>query len=97
VRVAASAAQGVETCTREVPHVLIAGLGMPGEAGFTLLERPTALDPSLPLYAIALSGYAGEEDRTRAARAAFREHLAKPLDVGRLMATLARAAEEQRQ
>jgi CheY-like chemotaxis protein len=49
------------------------------------------------VYAIALSGYAGEEDRARASRAGFLQHLAKPLDVGRLMTTLASAAEERRQ
>jgi CheY-like chemotaxis protein len=96
VRAAASALEAIEAYTREVPHILIADLGMPGEDGFTLLGRLTALDPSFPVYAIALSGYAGEEDRTRAARAGFREHLAKPLDVGRLMTTLSRAAESQR-
>jgi CheY-like chemotaxis protein len=96
VQVAASAAQAIEAYAREVPHVLIADLGMPGEDGFALIERLTALDPSFPVYAIALSGYAGEEDRARAARAGFRQHLAKPLDVGRLMTTLARAADERR-
>jgi len=96
VSVAGSAAEAVETYTREVPQVLIADLGMPGEDGFALLKRLTAIDPSSAVSAIALSGYAGEEDRARASRAGFQEHLAKPLDVGRLMATLARAAEERR-
>jgi CheY-like chemotaxis protein len=96
VRVAASVAEAIEAYTREVPHVLIADLGMPGEDGFALIERLAALDPASSVYAIALSGYAGEEDRIRASRAGFREHLAKPLDVGRLMTTLARAAEERR-
>jgi CheY-like chemotaxis protein len=96
VRVAASAAEAVEAYTRQVPDVLVADLGMPGEDGFALIERLTALDPAFPVYAIALSGYAGEEDRTRASRVGFREHLAKPLDVGRLMTTLSRAAESQR-
>jgi PAS domain S-box-containing protein len=96
VRVAGSAAQAVDEYTRAVPHVLIADLGMPGEDGYALLERLKALDPSFPVHAIALSGYASEEDRARASRTGFREHLAKPLDVGRLMTTLARAAEERR-
>jgi PAS domain S-box-containing protein len=96
VRVAGSAAEAVEAYTREVPHVLIADLGMPGEDGYALLGRLKALDPTFPVYAIALSGYAGEEDRTRASHAGFREHLPKPLDVGRLMTSLARAAEERR-
>jgi PAS domain S-box-containing protein len=96
VSVAGCAAEAVETYTREVPHVLIADLGMPGEDGFALLKRLSAIDPSSAVYAIALSGYAGEEDRARASRAGFQEHLAKPLDVGRLMASLARAAEERR-
>jgi PAS domain S-box-containing protein len=96
VRVAESAAEAVEAYTKSVPHVLIADLGMPGEDGYALLERLTSLDPAFPVYAIALSGYAGEEDRTRASHAGFREHLAKPLDVGRLMTTLARAAEQRR-
>jgi len=96
VRAAASTSEALDAYAREVPHILIADLGMPGEDGFTLLGRLTALDPSSPVYAIALSGYAGEEDRARALRAGFREHLAKPLDVGRLMATLSRAAESRR-
>jgi PAS domain S-box-containing protein len=96
VRVASSTPQAIEAYTREAPHVLIADLGMPGEDGFALLRRLTALDPGFPVYAIALSGYVGEEDRARAYRAGFHEHLAKPLDVSGLMTTLARAVEQRR-
>jgi CheY-like chemotaxis protein len=51
---------------------------MPGEDGFALIERLTALDPSFPVYAIALSGYNSPEDIARSEEAGFRMHLAKP-------------------
>jgi CheY-like chemotaxis protein len=93
VRVAASAKEALEIYQSAAPDILISDLGMPGEDGYMLLERIRALDARRPLFAVALSGYVGEEDRQRAQRAGFQHHLAKPLNLARLVSTLAKAAQ----
>ena len=91
VRVAASAKEALESCRLDAPDVLISDLGMPDEDGYVLMERIRQLDASRPIFAVALSGYVGDEDRQRSRRAGYHHHLAKPPDLSRLLATVALA------
>ena len=70
------------------PDVLICDIGMPQEDGYSLIRRMRVLDPKLP--ALALTAYARPEDRTKAIRAGFDNHLAKPVDAVELLAVVAR-------
>jgi CheY-like chemotaxis protein len=73
------------------PHVLVIDLGMPGMDGFELITRirasPNTAIRSLP--AAALTAFARSEDRTKALRSGFEMHLAKPVDPGELVASVA--------
>jgi PAS domain S-box-containing protein len=91
VRVAASATEALESYRAEPPDIIISDLGMPDEDGYVLMERIRALDPNRPIFAVALSGYVGDDDRQRSHRAGYQHHLAKPPDLSRLVATLAKA------
>lgn len=75
----------------ERPHVLVSDIGMPDMDGFELLKRVRALGQSRGgnLPAIALTAFARSEDRTRALRAGFLVHVAKPVNPSELVATVA--------
>jgi PAS domain S-box-containing protein len=76
------------------PHVLVVDLGMPEMDGFELISRirksPNAAVRRLP--AAALTAFARSEDRTKALRSGFEMHLAKPVDPGELVASVATLA-----
>jgi len=73
------------------PHVLISDIGMPNVDGYELLKRVRALGAARggALPAIALTAFARTEDRTRALRAGFLMHLAKPVEASELIASVA--------
>ena len=73
------------------PAVLVSDIGMPGEDGHALIRRvrvlPTEAGGATP--ALALTAYARTEDRVRAMQAGFQRHLAKPVEAGEMLATVA--------
>lgn len=87
----ASLAMAAYTQTRL--DAMILDIGLPGEDGYSLVARIRKIEadeqrPRVP--AIALTAFARPDDRERAFAAGFDEHLAKPVDVETLMATLSR-------
>jgi len=90
IKKAGSAKEAMNIIKAEVPDVMVCDIGMPGEDGYSLIKRVRALHPNLP--AVALTAYARAEDRTRAIRAGFDNHLSKPVDSGELLAVVARLA-----
>jgi CheY-like chemotaxis protein len=74
------------------PDVLVLDIGMPGEDGFTLIERirrlPKAAGAATP--AISLTAHVRDEDRRHAIDLGFQAHLAKPVDVTALLSTIRR-------
>ena len=73
------------------PHVLVSDLGMPEADGYELLRLVRGLGQARGggLPAIALTAFARSEDRTRALRAGFLHHIAKPVEPSELVATVA--------
>jgi len=91
VLTARSASEALALIAREPPGVLVADLAMPQTDGFELIERvrqhPDRRVRNVP--AAALTAFARSEDRTRALRAGFHVHLAKPIDPDELVTTIA--------
>lgn len=91
VFLAASAAEALRLIEAERPDVLVSDIGMPGEDGYSLLEKlrklPRESGGNLP--AVALTAYARSEDRTRALLAGFNNHVAKPVEPLELLAVIA--------
>ena len=94
VLTAASAVEALQILERERPQVLITDIGMPNVDGFEFLKRVRALGEAKGgrIPAIALTAFARTEDRTRALRAGFVIHVAKPVEASELAAAVASAA-----
>jgi len=82
VRLAASAANGLEAMRSWRPDLLISDIGMPGEDGYALMKRVRALPPEdgRQTPALALTAHARAEDRMRALSVGYQMHAAKPID-----------------
>ncbi|HEX7087945.1 MAG TPA: PAS domain S-box protein [Vicinamibacterales bacterium] len=87
---AATAGEALELYERTRPHVLISDVGLPEIDGYELLRlirERVAANGVIP--AIALTAYAGSQDRMRALHAGYQAHLAKPVEPNELIATVA--------
>ncbi|HJR04698.1 MAG TPA: ATP-binding protein, partial [Methylomirabilota bacterium] len=86
-----SAAEALRAVEDARPDVLVSDIGMPDVDGYELLRRLRTLGPPPGghLPAIALTAFARSEDRTRALRAGFLAHVAKPVEPAELLATVA--------
>ena len=86
-----SPAEALERIAAVRPHALVIDLGMPEVDGFELISRIRAsANPDVrDTPAAALTAFARSEDRTRALRSGFEMHLAKPVDPGELVASVA--------
>jgi signal transduction histidine kinase/ActR/RegA family two-component response regulator len=64
------------------PDLILSDIGMPGEDGYSLIEKIRHLDPALggTTPAIALTGYARVEDRVQALSAGYHMFVPKPVD-----------------
>ncbi len=82
---ARSGEEALKSIPEEPPDVVIFDIGMPGMDGYELLARARGLPGMADVAAIAISGYAMEEDRERAFSAGFAAHVAKPVDVDELL------------
>jgi signal transduction histidine kinase len=83
VKIAGDAQEALRAVETWRPDVYLLDLGMPGESGYDLLAQlKRRLGDSVP--AIALTGYAREEDAARALYAGFRAHVAKPYELDEL-------------
>ncbi|HTU56846.1 MAG TPA: response regulator, partial [Polyangiales bacterium] len=89
VRSAGSVAEALRALAEEPCDVLVSDIGLPEEDGYALIRRLRARKDGLArVPAIALTAYARESDRKDALNAGFNVHLAKPVDLTRLLTTI---------
>jgi signal transduction histidine kinase len=81
VSTASSAAEALSVAVANRPHRIISDIGMPDVDGFQLLEQFRLLPGLNEVPAIAVSGYASEEDRDRALAVGYLALVPKPIDV----------------
>jgi PAS domain S-box-containing protein len=90
VLTAMTAGEALSLVRDERPDLLISDIGLPEMDGYDLIQRvrrePT---PGRDIPAIALTAYARSEDRTRALRAGYQAHIAKPVEPNELLAMIA--------
>jgi PAS domain S-box-containing protein len=85
-----SVAAAREALARRVPGVLVSDIGMRGEDGYTLIrELRRRPDATRAVPAVAVTAYAGIDDRRRALREGFDAHVAKPVEPDQLVALIA--------
>jgi PAS domain S-box-containing protein len=91
VIVASSAEEGLQLLTTERPDMILSDIGMPDMDGYEFIRRVRALGPELGgrTPAAALTAFARTEDRTRALRAGYQTHVAKPVEPAELTAVVA--------
>ena len=91
VATASSASEALSALARERPQVLVADIGMAGEDGYALLRNVRALPAERggATPAIALTGYANQQDRADALRAGFQMHVSKPVTPAELAVAVA--------
>jgi CheY-like chemotaxis protein len=79
-----SASEAIERIPARRPDVLVCDIGMPEEDGYSLIRWLRAFEKRQEpaLAAVALSAYARSEDRAKAIRAGFQNHVAKPVELG---------------
>lgn len=70
----------LEAARRLRPHVILLDLGLPGMDGFEVARQLRADVAFRDVLIIAVTGFAGEEDRTRSREAGIDHHLVKPAD-----------------
>ena len=98
VMTASSASAALEMIEALNPDVVVADIGMPEIDGFELIKRIRALPNSEinNVPAAALTAFARSEDRTKALQSGFEMHLAKPVDPGELVASVATLVRRKR-
>ena len=91
--VASSVDEALALLDREPIDVLVSDVGMPHRDGYALVEALRELERARgrrPIPAIALTAFAGRDDRDRLLAAGFQVHVAKPIDPDVLADTVAR-------
>ena len=87
VRTAGGITEAMEIITAWRPEIVIADIAMPEGGGYELLQRMRSKEIKTPV--IAITAYAGDEDRLRALAAGFRMHLPKPIELYELLVSIA--------
>lgn len=87
----ASGAEALDVLTARRPDLLISDIGLPDMDGYALMKAirvREAASGAPPLFAIALTAFARDEDRRRAEQAGFDRYMTKPFEPTRLIQTL---------
>jgi CheY-like chemotaxis protein len=84
VTTAASASEALQSAVMKRPHIIVSDIGMPETDGYELLEQLRLLPGLSDVPAIAISGYASEEDRERALSVGYLALVPKPVDIDTL-------------
>jgi signal transduction histidine kinase/DNA-binding response OmpR family regulator len=94
VTTASNANDAFDAVRAQNVDLLISDIAMPVEDGLSFIKRVRALprEEGGRIPAVALTAYARLEDRTRALRAGFNSHVAKPVEPSELLAVLSSLA-----
>lgn len=90
VTAAASVSEALKVFVKSQPDVVISGLMMPQEDGYSLIRKIRAFGVSQggQVPALALTAVAGEENRQRVLASGFHAYLAKPVELDKLVAVV---------
>ncbi len=93
---AADTAEALAHLEHAVPTILLSDIGMPGQDGYAFIRELRRRDANKGgrVPAVALTAYARSDDRFRALASGFQMHIAKPVEVGELLAIVANLAKQ---
>jgi CheY-like chemotaxis protein len=91
VRAVSSTARAMAALSDFLPDVILSDIAMPGEDGYSFMERLRRLGPERGgrVPAAAVTALASDEDRRHALQSGFQLHVPKPVDAARLASTVA--------
>jgi len=91
VRAEPSAARALAALSEFHPDVILSDIAMPGEDGFSFIQKVRCLDPERGglVPAAALTALVSDETRRRALEAGFQLHVPKPVAATRLASVVA--------
>ena len=91
VRVANSAASALETIAEWKPNVIVSDIGLPEMDGYDFIRALREMEgDEKRIPAIALTGYAGAVDESKALNAGYELHVSKPINLSELAVTIAK-------
>ena len=90
-----SGSEALAELERQPFHAMVSDIGMPDMDGYELIKKirrlPAERGGGLP--AVALTAYAGAQDRIRAVSAGYQTHISKPVEPAELVTVVANLAE----
>ncbi len=94
VKTAHSAQEAFAKLQTWLPDILIADIGMPGEDGFSLIQKVRKLSDAAggKTPAVALTAFARVEDRLKTLSTGFQMHVPKPVEAAELVVIVASLA-----
>ena len=92
VSAAASMEDALSILDTTAADVVVSDIAMPNGTGYDFLRQLRASHRTAAIPAIAVTAYAGTEDRARAIGEGFHSHIGKPVDPGKLVHAVAAAA-----
>ncbi len=88
VETAEGGRQGIDAAKQAPPDIVFCDIGMPIVDGYEVARQLRADEKTRSAYLVALTGYARDDDRTKAIEAGFDRHLVKPAGLEALQETI---------
>jgi CheY-like chemotaxis protein len=88
VTTASSADEALAAVATKRPTLIVSDIGMPDTDGYQFLQQVKDLPGMKEVPAIAISGYASEEDRARALEVGYLALVPKPIDIDELFSLI---------
>ena len=82
--------QAVDMAMRQVPHLILMDIGLPGVSGLDATRMIKANESTGHIPVVALTAFAMKEDEDRASQAGCDGFLSKPVDIKVLLGEVAR-------
>ncbi len=93
VKASDSASTALQLIKEWRPHVVVSDIGLPGMDGYDFMRQVRELETEGErIPAIAVTGYAGAVDESKALDAGYEVHLSKPIELNKLVTVIARVS-----
>ena len=93
VRASESATHALEMIKDWKPHVVVSDIGLPEMDGYDFMRRLREIEgDGERIPAIAVTGYAGAMDESKALNAGYALHLSKPIELSALATAIAKVS-----
>jgi signal transduction histidine kinase len=93
VKASDSASRALQLIKEWKPHVVVSDIGLPGMDGYDFMRQLREFEADGErIPAIAVTGYAGAVDESKALDAGYEVHLSKPIELNKLVAVIAKVS-----